>query len=315
MALVFQKATKAHSRLRMALIGPAGAGKTWTSLAIAAGLGLKVAVIDTERGSAAKYADKFNFDTLPLETFAPQNYIDAIKAAEEQGYDVVVIDSLSHAWMGKGGALEQVDNAAKRSTSGNSFTAWRDVTPQHNALIDAMLMSKCHIIVTMRVKTEYVLEDDIRGKKVPKKVGLAPVQRDGLEYEFDVVGSLTDTNDLLITKTRCSALAGQSISKPGADLAATLKAWLSDGVALPPPVAKPLSASTGSTAASPLDDMMREVCGAKIEALRKLAGQASKKAGQPKVREAIKTITGSDLSAFKPEHAAALEKMLKELAA
>lgn len=232
--LSFAKATKTQSRLRLALIGPSGSGKTYTALTIAQYLGQRVAVIDTERGSASKYADIFTFDVLNLETFSPLTYVEAIKAAEAAGYDVLVIDSLSHAWMGKDGALEQVDSSTKRSQSRNSYTAWREVTPMHNALIDAMLQSRCHIIGTMRTKTEYVIEEDERGKKVPRKVGMAPVQRDGLEYEFDVVGDMDLENNFLVSKTRCPALAGKVFKKPGKPLADILHAWLSDGETPPP---------------------------------------------------------------------------------
>lgn len=239
MAIQFKKATKTQARLRLALIGPSGSGKTYSALAIAKHLGDRVAVIDTERGSASKYADLFSFDALELDTFAPTTYVEAIHAAEAAGYDVLIIDSLSHAWMGKEGALEQVDRAAKRSQSNNSYTAWRDVTPMHNALIDAILQSACHIIVTMRAKTEYVLEENERGKKVPRKVGMAPVQRDGMEYEFDVVGDMNQENDLIISKTRCPALTGQVINKPGEQIAKTLKVWLSDGAPAPVPAPRP----------------------------------------------------------------------------
>ena len=126
---LFSKATKTASRIKMAIVGPAGAGKTYSALAIASGLGQRVAVIDSEHGSASKYADLFDFDVVDLDQHHPQIYIDMIKGAEEGGYDVLVIDSLSHAWNGVGGALELVDAAAAKSRSGNSFTAWKDVTP------------------------------------------------------------------------------------------------------------------------------------------------------------------------------------------
>ena len=124
-------ATKKAAKLRLALVGPAGSGKTYSALAIATGLGSKIALIDTEHGSAALYADKFAFDTCNLETFSPDSYVEAIKGAEAEGYDVIIIDSLSHAWIGKDGALEQVDQATRRSGSKNSYFAWRDVTPKH----------------------------------------------------------------------------------------------------------------------------------------------------------------------------------------
>lgn len=229
MTMQFAKASKKKSKLRMALVGPSGSGKTYTALAIATHLGQRVAVIDTERGSASKYADLFAFDVLDLETFAPQQYVDALHAAASAGYDVVVIDSLSHAWIGAGGALEQVDNAARRSQTKNSFGAWREVTPQHNAMVDAIVRAPLHVVATMRAKTEYVLEKDDRGKTVPRKVGIQPVQRDGLEYEFDVVGDLDEGNNLIVGKTRCPALAGKVFAKAGKDIAGHLTAWLTDG--------------------------------------------------------------------------------------
>lgn len=231
MTIQFQKATVTQAKARLAIIGSSGSGKTWTSLAVGTKLGDRVALIDTEHGSASKYAREFAFDTVSLDSFSPLTYVEAIRAAEAAGYDVIIIDSLSHAWSGKDGALEQVD----RRSQGNKFTAWREVTPMHNALIEAILQSRAHVISTMRVKTEYVVEQDSKGRSVPRKVGLAPIQRDGMEYEMDVVGEIDQDHNLRITKTRCSSLADQVIAKPGADLAATLKAWLSDGAPVPAP--------------------------------------------------------------------------------
>ena len=227
----FTRATRRQSRLRLALAGPAGSGKTFSALKIASTIAgdKPVAVIDTERGSASKYSALTEFDVLELETFHPQNYIDAIQAAADGGYGVLVIDSLSHAWMGKDGALELVDRAAKRSQSGNSFGAWREVTPLHNALVDAMLRANLHIIVTLRSKQDYVQEKDDRGRTTVRKIGLAPVQRDGLEYEFDVYGDLDADNNLIIGKTRCPELTGAVIPKPGEPFARTLLAWLGQG--------------------------------------------------------------------------------------
>lgn len=229
---MFKKATKRQIKLRLALVGPTGSGKTYSSLQIASRIGAKVAVIDTEHGSASKYADLFQFDVCELESFHPQQYINAIAAAS-QHYDVLVIDSLSHAWMGKDGALELVDQSAKRSQSKNSFNAWREVTPLHNQLVEALLSCKCHLIVTMRAKTEYVMETDHKGKSVPRKVGLAPIQRDGVEYEFDVVGEMTQDNELIVSKSRCPALSGKVITQPGKQVADTLLGWLNSGEAQP----------------------------------------------------------------------------------
>ena len=227
--MAFQKATKKEAKLRLALIGPSGSGKTYTALTVATHLvpGGRIALIDTERGSASKYADLFDFDVQELAAFHPQRYIEAIGEAQAAGYDVLVIDSLSHAWMGKDGALELVDKAAKRNAGNNSWAAWRDVTPLHNALVDAMLAAQLHVIVTMRSKMEYVQDRDEKGKPVIRKVGLQPIQRDGLEYEFDVVGDMDQDNTLIVTKTRCPALSGAVIGKPAKPLADVLSGWLS----------------------------------------------------------------------------------------
>jgi hypothetical protein len=226
--MAFQKATKFASKLRLALAGPSGSGKTFTALTLAtalAGSG-EVAVIDTERGSASKYADLFTFDTQELESFHPQNYINAIHEAEAAGYAVLVIDSLSHAWNGPGGLLEQVENITKRSKSGSSFNAWGEATPLQNRLIDAITRSKLHIICTMRTKTEYVIEPNSYGKSAPRKVGTAPIQRSDVEYEFDVYGDMDIDNTLIIHKSRCPELAGQVIAKPDSKVAEVLKRWL-----------------------------------------------------------------------------------------
>ena len=232
---MFKPATRHSARLRLGLTGPAGAGKTYTALTLASHLGGRIALIDTEHGSASKYAlttggqDGFAFDVLELDTFNPQTYIDAIHLAEKADYDLLIIDSLSHAWMGKEGALEMVDRAAARSR-GNSFAAWRHVTPLHNQLVDAMLSCRCHLIATLRAKMDYVQDrDEQSGKTRIRKVGMQPVQREGIEYEFDVVGDLDQHNVLTITKTRCPALSGQIIPQPGAGLAGLLKEWLEGG--------------------------------------------------------------------------------------
>lgn len=228
----FKKATKAAAKLRLALIGPSGSGKTYTALKIATALGKRVAVIDTERGSAAKYADEFSFDVVELERFEPRAYCDLIVAGAEQ-YDVIVIDSLSHAWAGPGGVLEFVD--AKNGNGGsNKFAAWRDATPMHNELVNTILAAKCHIIATMRSKMEYVQEKDERGKVTIRKVGMQPVQREGMEYEFDVIGDL-DAATMTVSKTRCKALHDRRFVQPGADVAKLLSEWLGASTPAPAP--------------------------------------------------------------------------------
>jgi nucleoside-triphosphatase THEP1 len=225
----FKKATKAAAKLRLGLIGPAGSGKTMSALRIAHGLGGRVAVIDTERGSASLYSGErgLDFDVLELETYEADRFVAAISQAEQAGYDVLIIDSLSHAWAGKGGILEFVDAAAKRS-GGGSFSGWRDATPRHNQLVDAILGAKLHIICTLRSKVEHVIEQ-VNGRTQVRKVGLQPVQRDGLEYEFTVVGDVTQDHELIITKTRAAWLKDQIIREAGEELGKQLAAWLAAG--------------------------------------------------------------------------------------
>lgn len=223
MNLQIKKASKKESKLRLSLIGVSGGGKTYTSLAIGSNLGDKILVVDTEHGSASKYADIFDFDVIELDEFTPENFIQAIKAAEQHQYDVIILDSLSHAWIGKGGILEQHGNAEARTK--NSFTAWKDVTPRHNNLIEAIVQAKLHVIATMRAKTEHALKQE-NGKTKVERLGLAAVQRDGMEYEFDVVAEINIDNDFVIQKSRCPQLSGRVFNKAGKEVALILTEWL-----------------------------------------------------------------------------------------
>lgn len=236
MAIQFKRATKKAAKGRIALIGPAGSGKSFTMLRLArllAGPDGKVAAIDTEHGSLSKYADLFEFDVIELDSFSPENFLGALRAAEEAGYAAFCCDSLSHFWIGKDGALEFVDNRAKRSGSNDSFSGWKEFRPHERAMVDRMIASPCHVIVTMRTKNEYVTEKNDRGKTVRRKVGLAPVQREGMEYEFDLVGTMDDENVLVIDKTRCSAYAGKAISKPAEKDFEPFRQWLEGGERAP----------------------------------------------------------------------------------
>ena len=235
---MFTPAIRSKCKLRMALCGPSGAGKTYSALAVAAGMGKRIAVIDSEAASASKYAGEngWSFDVCVLDSVAPIAYVKAIQAADAAGYDVLVIDSLSHAWMGKDGALALVDQATARSKSGNAYVSWREVTPSHNALVDAILHSKCHVIATMRTHTEYSIEKVEKNGRLTteiKKVGLAPLQRQGMEYEFDVVGDMSLEHRMVVSKSRCSAIDNAIFEKPGAELATALLQWLEAGVDAP----------------------------------------------------------------------------------
>lgn len=238
---MFQKAVKHESKLRLAIAGPSGGGKTYTALSIGTALG-RTAFVDTEHGSASKYADLFDFDVVNFDApFHPDRFVEAIQGAANAGYDVVILDSLSHAWNGSGGLLEIVDQIAKRMRTSNTFAAWKDATPIQNRLVDAIVSSPIHVIATMRSKQEYVLEQVERNGRTisqPKKVGMAPVQRDSFEYEFDVYLDMTIDNDAIVGKTRCPALTGKVFARPGKDIATILQDWLSGET---PPPAPPKS--------------------------------------------------------------------------
>jgi hypothetical protein len=289
MGIQFKKATKSQSKLRLALIGPSGSGKTYSALAIATNLGKRVAVIDTENGSASLYADEFSFDVLELSSFSPYTYVEAIKAAESAGYDAIVIDSLSHAWVGKDGALDMKEQAVTRQKTKNDYTAWRDVTPAHNALVDGIIRSDAHIIATMRAKTEYVQEKDERGKTTIRKVGLAPIQRDGLDYEFTLVGDMDLDHTLAITKSRCKALADKVIRLPGRGVAETLLSWLNDGApAEEKPAAQPRSTSANDEAQTPAEPQ----ADARVAKLLELYAKASEMVHVDAVRDMVMTQNG-----------------------
>ena len=239
---MFRRAERTKAKLRCGMAGPSGSGKTYSALLLAFGLGGKVALIDTENGSGDLYASLGTYDVCRIQApFMPDKYISAIKDAEASGYDVIIIDSLSHAWAGEGGLLDMQGKIAD-SGKGNSYTAWRTVTPKHNALVEAMLQSKAHVIATMRSKTEYVQQKDEKsGKTEIKKVGMAPIQRDGMEYEFTVMFDLSIDHTAVASKDRTSLFDGRYI-KPSPAMGKELGAWLNSGKDAPA-LAKPAPAA------------------------------------------------------------------------
>jgi hypothetical protein len=231
----FVTATKQQRKLRLALVGYEGTGKTYSALGIATAMARSrakdeggIALIDTENGSAAIYADKFAFDTLTLTTHSPEAYIEAIKDAIVAKYDVLIIDSLSHEWMGKDGALEQVDNIG--AGDGGKFRAWGAVTPRHRAVFERISSAPLHVITTMRQKKAYVQETDERTKKtVVRHIGTEPVQREGSEFESDIIGVLDQDNTMRVTKSRIASLQGKTFHHPGKDFAELMLADLRAG--------------------------------------------------------------------------------------
>jgi hypothetical protein len=223
-----RKAQRKKAKLRLGIAAPSGAGKTYSALLLAFGIGGKVGVIDTEHGSADLYADLGDYDIIAIEApYTVPKYLEAIKAFESAGYTTIIIDSLTHAWAGDGGLLDKQGKIAD-SGKANGFAAWRTITPEHNALVESMLKSPCHIIATMRSKQEYVLETNDRGKQTPKKIGLAPVQRDGMEYEFTIMFDIDMAHVASASKDRTSLFDGRYF-KVNKDTGIELLEWLESG--------------------------------------------------------------------------------------
>lgn len=205
--MAFQRAERKRAWMKMALTGPSGSGKTYSALRLAFGLGKRVAVIDTENGSASLYADLGQYDVLEISPpFTVPKYREAIAEALAGGYDVLIIDSLTHAWAGEGGLLAQKE--ALDSRGGNQYTNWASITKLHEAFKASILQAPIHVVATMRSKTEYVVEQDQRGKSTPRKVGLAPIQRDGMEYEFTTVLDIALDHTAIPSKDRTGLFDG-----------------------------------------------------------------------------------------------------------
>ncbi|GAA2929424.1 AAA family ATPase [Streptomyces enissocaesilis] len=228
----FRPASKAGRKARLSIQGMSGSGKTWTGLGITHGLaeGKRFAVIDTETGAASLYAgiSGIEFDSCPMDRYDPRDLVRVLEAAAKAGYPAVFVDSLSHFWTGTDGTLDQVDKA-KSNYGNNKFAGWKEGTPIQKDMVAALLSYPGHVVASMRSYTEWVLQENDRGKKEPKRVGMRPEQRKGIEYEFDVAVAMDLDNRLEVLKSRCPALNRKVIDRPvGArDIAAPLLAWLS----------------------------------------------------------------------------------------
>jgi len=273
MQIEIRKAERVKSKLRLGLAGPSGSGKTMSALKVAKGIGGPVCLIDTERGSGDLYANLYDYSVITLEPpFKPDVLVEAIHAAEKAGFSVIIIDSLSHFWSDEGGILDQAD---KMQNSGkNRFTLWADLTPQHRRLVNALLNSPKHIIGTMRSKQEYAMETDEKGKASVKKLGLAPVQREGMEYEFTVFFDISQDHYAKVTKDRTN-MFGNEVFIMDEQTGIRLSKWLDEG-------------RTDTLA------MKREIMG-QLERLE-IPVPAEKTEARTFIGEAIKRLTGIDLA-------------------
>lgn len=225
---MFKKAERKQAKLRLALAGPSGSGKTYSAILIAKGIGGKIAVLDTEKGSASLYSDLADFDVVDMTApFTPERYIEVIAAAEAAGYETLIIDSYSHEWTGPGGCLEENERLAHSKFKGNTWAAWNETTPRHRKLTNKILGSSLHIICTMRSKTETVQGE---GKKIIK-LGMKSEQRDGTDYEFTVVLDVShDSHEAVASKDRTRLFGGYEVITE--ETGRKLISWLNGGTSV-----------------------------------------------------------------------------------
>jgi len=224
-----RKATRQKAKIRLGISAVSGGGKTYSALLIAYGITKdwdKIALIDTENGSGDLYAHLGSYSVLPLQApYTPESYIKAIKACEDAEMDVIIIDSITHEWDGKGGILE-----ISNSMAGNSYTNWAKLTPRHQSFIDSILQSKCHIITTVRRKQDYEMTTDSMGKLVPQKIGLKEVTREGFEYELTLNLELDTTHNATVSKDRTNLFAGQPQFIPSIETGEAIRNWCEMGI-------------------------------------------------------------------------------------
>lgn len=306
MALEIKKAKREQVPMKIGMSGPAGSGKTMSSLRLAYGITKakfpnlpdediwgKICVIDTENGSGSLYVgfqrNNFrigNYNTIDLmPPYEPQVFIDAIHMAEDNGMYVIIIDSLSHAWAGQGGALDQQGAIAARS--GNSYTAWRTVTPQHNKLVDAMLQSPCHVIANMRAKMEYQQTKNENGKSQVKAVGMGVVMRDGIEYEFTVAFMLDYEHVANATKDRTGMFDGKYFVIDE-NTGKQMFEWLSGGA---PVESKPSVPTPTPAPAAESDEQLQKAIDAVDKLIQPLVADADKET-KADIAARIKAVIG-----------------------
>lgn len=225
---VLRKAARQKAKLRIGITAPSGAGKTYSAILIANGLASsrdKIAIIDTENGSADLYANMGDFSVIRLEApYTPERYIDAIKECEKEGMEVIIIDSATHEWDGKGGCLEIQEQL------GGKYQDWAKVTPRHRKFLEAILTSPCHIITTTRRKQDYEMNKDGSGKLKVEKVGLKEVQREGFEYELTLNLEIDTRHNASASKDRTGLFADKPEFVITEETGKTLKDWSEQGV-------------------------------------------------------------------------------------
>jgi hypothetical protein len=235
-----RKAVKSQVKLKLGLSGPSNAGKTEGALAVATAFGSvadptrkpRILVIDTENRSASLYADRYDFDTIPLAApYTPERYKKAMYQAIVGEYDWLIVDTISHEWEAEGGILRKKDKIDAANPNSNSFSNWNKVMPDHESFIEFIKQIPCHTICTMRSKQSYVLEANDKGKQKPRKLGMAPIQREGVDYEFSLVFDLEHpSHNATVSKNRTTLFTdGEPINLKDPVVAQAIRGWLEAG--------------------------------------------------------------------------------------
>ena len=302
-----QVAERSETRIKLSIGGPSGSGKTCSALLLAYGLVKaanpnwtddqcweKICIVDTENGSAKLYSN-FNvpntnyhigkFFTVPLKPpYEATKFIESIHACEQAGMEVVIIDSLSAYWQGAGGALDKQGQIAART--GNSYTAWRDVTPEYNRVIDTILQSSCHVIMCSRAKMEYVQEKNANGKTVVRAVGMGLQSRDGLEYEASLHFMISVPDHVAnATKDRTGLFDGKYFTITP-DTGKAIYQWLATGapekqpVPAPTKTEPPTASAEGLVTLEMVDEAIKARCsGVTVEEKRAVAEEVKRITG------------------------------------
>lgn len=231
---MFRKASRNIASPKIAFQGVSGAGKTYSALRFARGYvgdKGKIAVIDTENGSASLYSNVTDFDVLDLHPkqrggvfcFWWADFQDAITAAENEKYDFLIIDSASHIWQAVLDFKARLDK-----NGGNSFVNWGEAGLQFSAVQNQILQSTIPVICCFRTKAEYVLEQDANGKNRPRKIGLAPITRGDSEYDFSLVLDINRQHEAVVSKSRCSAFGDDFNAIITEETGKTFRSWINE---------------------------------------------------------------------------------------
>lgn len=222
-----RKATRKKAKIRLGLSAVSGAGKTYSALLVAKGIcgdWSKIAIIDSENNSADLYAHLGDYNVLPIHApFSPERYVEAIKACEKAGMEVIIVDSITHEWDGKGGCLEIVESL------GGKYQDWAKVTPRHQKFMEAILQSPCHIITTVRRKQDYEMVKDNNGKVKIEKAGLREITREGFEYELTINLELDTLHHASASKDRTGLFMGKPVFIPSEKTGELIAAWCEQG--------------------------------------------------------------------------------------